>query len=51
MSHMGCYPYWNGQDMWGMRNGFPFNLLYFTGDAKDRTLHFPSTDVIMRRVV
>src|ERR1700734_614264 len=31
VKHMGCYPYWNGQDLWGLRNNAPVNLLYFTG--------------------
>lgn len=48
--HMGCYPYWNGQDIWGMRNDVPINLLYFTGERKQRTLHVPSVDVTMTRV-
>ncbi|TFK49170.1 beta-lactamase/transpeptidase-like protein [Heliocybe sulcata] len=47
--HMGCYPYWNGQDIWGMRNDAPVNLLYFTGGESDRALHAPSVDVVMFR--
>jgi len=49
LKHMGCYVYWNGQDLWGHRNNAPLNLLYFTGNAEQRSLHFPSTDVVMRR--
>ncbi|PSR83958.1 hypothetical protein PHLCEN_2v5562 [Hermanssonia centrifuga] len=47
--HMGCYVYWNGQDIWGLRNNAPINLLYFTDSGNDRVLHYPSADVIMRR--
>ena len=48
--HMGCYPFWNGQDLWGLRNNAPINLLYFSGDGKERVLHVPSVDVEMKRV-
>ncbi len=47
--HMGCYVYWNGQDIWGSRNNAPINLLYFTDSGNDRVLHYPSADIIMRR--
>lgn len=47
--HMGCYPYWNGQDLWGLRNDAPLNLLYFDGAGSARAMHVPSADVIMRR--
>ncbi|KAJ3552290.1 hypothetical protein NM688_g4225 [Phlebia brevispora] len=47
--HMGCYPYWNGQDLWGMRNNAPINQLYFSGSGKERTLHYPSAEVAMTR--
>lgn len=48
--HMGCYPFWNGQDLWGLRNNAPINLLYFMGSGKGRTLVVPSVEVEMRRV-
>ncbi|EED80978.1 predicted protein [Postia placenta Mad-698-R] len=47
--HMGCYPYWNGQDLWGLRNDAPLNLLYFDGAGSARAMHVPSADVVMRR--
>ena len=47
--HMGCYPYWNGQDLWGMRNDAPINQLYFTGSGARRTLYYPSANVQMTR--
>ena len=50
LQHMGCYPYWNGQDLWGVRNGAAINALYFSGAGKERQLHVPSVDVVLRRV-
>lgn len=47
---MGCYPYWNGQDLWGLRNNASLNVLYFTGSGEQRTLHVPSVQVIMKRL-
>ena len=48
--HMGCYPFWNGQDLWGLRNGAPVNLMYFTtGKDGRRTMHFPSLDTALPR--
>ncbi|EMD41338.1 hypothetical protein CERSUDRAFT_101835 [Gelatoporia subvermispora B] len=47
--HMGCYPYWNGQDIWGLRNEAPINLIYFTSEGSSRTLHVPSVEVTMKR--
>jgi len=49
VKHMGCYPYWNGQDLWGLRNGAPINLIYFTGPEPSRALHVPSLDIILKR--
>ncbi|EMD38013.1 hypothetical protein CERSUDRAFT_113125 [Gelatoporia subvermispora B] len=46
--HYGCMTYWNVQDDWGLRNGVPINLLYFTGEKDSRQLHYPSVDVVMR---
>ncbi|OCH88785.1 beta-lactamase/transpeptidase-like protein [Obba rivulosa] len=48
--HMGCMPYWNAQDTWGIRNNAPINLLYFTDGSDSRVLHYPSVDVVMRRL-
>ncbi|KAI0367130.1 beta-lactamase/transpeptidase-like protein [Pilatotrama ljubarskyi] len=45
--HMGCYPYWNGQDLWGVRNNAAINALYFRGEGKERRLHVPSLDLTM----
>ncbi|KIJ27099.1 hypothetical protein M422DRAFT_191408 [Sphaerobolus stellatus SS14] len=47
--YISCYAYWNGQDLWGLRNGAPINLIYFSGSETDRTLHVPSVDVVMKR--
>ncbi|OCH90269.1 beta-lactamase/transpeptidase-like protein [Obba rivulosa] len=47
--HMGCYPYWNGQDLWGLRDEAPINLIYFTGEGNTRALHVPSVGVTMKR--
>ena len=49
MEHMGCYPYWNGQDLWGVRNGAAINALYFAGAGAERRLHVPSVSVVMKR--
>lgn len=48
--HMGCYPYWNGQDIWALRNNAPINLLYFSGHGDERSLHLPASDVQLERV-
>ncbi|EJD43615.1 beta-lactamase/transpeptidase-like protein [Auricularia subglabra TFB-10046 SS5] len=49
--HMGCYPYWNGQDLWGLKNDAPVNLLYFTtGKDGKRTLHVPATQSALERL-
>ena len=45
---MGCYPYWNGQDLWGVRNNAAINAIYFTGAGEDRRLHVPSVGVVLR---
>lgn len=48
--HMGCYPYWNAQDFWGLKNDAPVNLVYFTtGKDGKRTLHVPSTGSVLQR--
>ncbi|KAL1941017.1 hypothetical protein VTO73DRAFT_7653 [Trametes versicolor] len=49
VKHMGCYPYWNGQDMWGVREGAAINALYFTGAGDGRRLHIPSLSLVLRR--
>ncbi|KAJ7285643.1 beta-lactamase/transpeptidase-like protein [Mycena rebaudengoi] len=49
-SHMGCYPYWVGMDLWGMRDGSALNAIEFSGDEDNRHLHVPSVDVDMTRV-
>ncbi|OJT02589.1 hypothetical protein TRAPUB_6853 [Trametes pubescens] len=47
---MGCYPYWNGQDLWGVRNNAAINALYFKGDGEGRRLHVPSLGLVMQRI-
>ncbi|KAI0324709.1 beta-lactamase/transpeptidase-like protein [Cubamyces sp. BRFM 1775] len=47
--HMGCYPYWNGQDLWGVRNNAAINALYFSGSGDARRLHVPSLSIVMKR--
>lgn len=47
MKHMACYPYWNGQDLWGLRNNAAINLIYFSGDEGHRALHVPSLELTM----
>lgn len=49
VKHMGCYPYWNGQDMWGVREGAAINALYFTGAGGERRLHIPSLSLVLKR--
>lgn len=50
LKHMACYPYWNGEDLWSMKNGAPINLLYFSHSSDHRRiLHVPSVSVEMRR--
>ena len=50
LKHMGCYPYWNGQDNWGIRNNAAINAIYFTGEGDDRRLHVPSLSLVLKRV-
>ncbi|KAI0738330.1 beta-lactamase/transpeptidase-like protein [Daedaleopsis nitida] len=50
VKHMGCYPYWNGQDLWGVRNNAAVNALYFSGSREDRRLHVPSLSLVLERV-
>ncbi|KAJ7108460.1 beta-lactamase/transpeptidase-like protein [Mycena crocata] len=48
--HLGCYSYWAGIDVWGMRNGAALNAIYFSGDqASERRLHVPSVSIEMAR--
>lgn len=46
---MGCYPYWNAKDSWGVRAGIATELIYFTGKGADRTLHIPSMNASLKR--
>lgn len=48
--HMGCYPFWNGQDLWGVRENAAVDALYFSGQGMDRTLHIPSLRLEMYRL-
>ncbi|KAI0824344.1 beta-lactamase/transpeptidase-like protein [Trametes gibbosa] len=50
LKHMGCYPYWNGQDLWGVRNNAVINALYYSGEGEARRLHVPSLALTMRKV-
>jgi hypothetical protein len=47
--HMGCYPYWVGMDLWGMRDGSALNAIEFSGDEAARRLHVPAVGVEMLR--
>ncbi|KAL1864074.1 hypothetical protein VTK73DRAFT_6164 [Phialemonium thermophilum] len=47
--HLGCYAYWNGKDDWGVKNGFPINLISFGGDLDNRSLGLPSLGAALRR--
>lgn len=47
--HMGCYPYWAGLDLWGMRNGEALNVLSFSGEEGQRLLHVPAIALQMSR--
>lgn len=47
--HMGCYPYWNGQDLWGIRNNAAINAIYFTGSGEGRRLHVPALSLVLKR--
>ncbi|KAJ6590024.1 beta-lactamase/transpeptidase-like protein [Mycena vulgaris] len=47
--HMGCYSYWAGLDVWGMRNGAALNAIFFSGNESDRRLHVPALGVEMVR--
>ncbi|KAI1793717.1 beta-lactamase/transpeptidase-like protein [Ganoderma leucocontextum] len=47
--HMGCYPYWNGQDLWGTRENAAVNAIYFSGRGEGRLLHIPSLSIAMVR--
>ena len=58
LKHMSCYAYWVGFDDWGMHNGAPTNLFYFTGNVdgweqgkvEERVLHIPAMgDLQLRR--
>ena len=49
LKHMGCYPYWNGQDIWGIRNNAAINAIYFTGMGAGRRLHVPSLSLVLKR--
>lgn len=48
--HMGCYPYWNGQDLWGVKNNAAVNAIFFGGSGDERRLHVPSLALTMKRV-
>ncbi|KAI8970736.1 beta-lactamase/transpeptidase-like protein [Trametes punicea] len=50
LKHMGCYSYWNGQDLWGVRENAAINALYFSGSGATRRLHVPSLGIAMQRV-
>ncbi|KAJ7840750.1 beta-lactamase/transpeptidase-like protein [Mycena leptocephala] len=47
--HLGCYPYWVGMDLWGMRDGSALNAIAFSGDGSARQLHVPAVGVEMLR--
>ncbi|KAJ7220213.1 beta-lactamase/transpeptidase-like protein [Mycena pura] len=47
--HMGCYPYWVGMDLWGMRDGHALNAIEFSGDKPGRQLRVHSVGVNMFR--
>ncbi|KAJ7039367.1 beta-lactamase/transpeptidase-like protein [Mycena alexandri] len=47
--HMGCYPYWVGMDLWGMRDGHALNAIEFSGEGTGRRLHLPAIGVEMIR--
>ncbi|KAJ7781723.1 beta-lactamase/transpeptidase-like protein [Mycena maculata] len=47
--HMGCYPYWVGMDLWGMRDGNALNAIEFSGDETGRRLHVPAIGMEMTR--
>ena len=50
MEHMACYPYWNGQDLWGVRNGAAINVVVFEdGKNGERRMRVPSLDLILTR--
>lgn len=49
MEHMGCYPYWNGQDLWGVKNGAAVNVVVFEGEGEGRRLRVPSTGAVLVR--
>ncbi|KAH9917603.1 beta-lactamase/transpeptidase-like protein [Fomitopsis serialis] len=51
MKHTGCYPYWNGQDIWGVRNNAAINAIYLSGEGADRRLHVPSLDLILKKAL
>ncbi|KAJ7099466.1 beta-lactamase/transpeptidase-like protein [Mycena belliarum] len=48
--HMGCYPYWAGLDVWGMRSGAALNAIFFSGNGSARRLHVPALGVEMARL-
>ncbi|KAJ7188877.1 beta-lactamase/transpeptidase-like protein [Mycena filopes] len=48
--HIGCYSYWAGMDVWGMRDGAALNAIYFSGALGEaRRLHVPSLGIEMVR--
>ncbi|KAJ7719296.1 hypothetical protein B0H16DRAFT_1739488 [Mycena metata] len=47
--HMGCYPYWVGMDLWGMRDGHALNAMEFSAEGTGRRLHLPAIGVEMIR--
>ncbi|THH27146.1 hypothetical protein EUX98_g7049 [Antrodiella citrinella] len=49
MVHMGCYPYWNGQDLWGVKNGAAVNVVVFTEGQEGKRLWVPSTNITLSR--
>lgn len=51
MKHMGCYPYWNGQELWGMRKNAAINAIYFTGSGVEWRLHVNSLSVVLKITV
>ncbi|TCD62579.1 hypothetical protein EIP91_006729 [Steccherinum ochraceum] len=46
--HMGCYPYWNGQDLWGVGpEGASVNVVVLDGEGAMRV---PGVGVVLERV-
>ncbi|TBU57475.1 beta-lactamase/transpeptidase-like protein [Dichomitus squalens] len=48
--HTACFPYWVGQDSWGLRDNAPINAIYFTSSGEGRRLHIPSLSMVMERM-